>query len=45
MAKVAHVTSKARNRNHIPLIGQLRTLDKKPLLKLFDPEAFDLIRL
>jgi hypothetical protein len=45
MAKVAHVTSKARNRNHIPLIGQLRSLDKKPLLKLLDPEALDLIRL
>ena len=45
MAKVAHVRSKARNRNHIPLIGQLRSLDKKPLVKLLDPEALDLIRL
>ena len=37
MAKVAHVMSKTRNRNHIPLIGQLRTLDKKLPLKLSVP--------
>jgi hypothetical protein len=37
MAKVAHAMSKTRNRNHIPLIGQLRTLDKKLPLKLSVP--------
>jgi hypothetical protein len=45
MAKLAHAISKARSRSHIALIGQLRTLDKKPLLKLLVPEALDLIRL
>jgi hypothetical protein len=34
MARVAHVMSKTRNRSHIPLISQLKSLDKKPPLKL-----------
>jgi ribosomal protein L28 len=34
MAKVAHAMSKTRNRNHIPLISQLRTLNRKRPLKL-----------
>ena len=41
MAKVAHVMSKTRNRSHIPLIGQLRILDKAPPLKLLDPVELD----
>jgi hypothetical protein len=34
MARVAHVMSKTRNRSHIPLISQLKSLNKKPPLKL-----------
>src|SRR5262249_17140875 len=41
MAKLAHAMSKSRNRSHIPLIGQLRTLDRKLPLKLsVPPPAF-----
>jgi hypothetical protein len=40
MANVAHAISKTRNRSHIPLIGQLRTLDRKLPLKLrVSPES------
>jgi hypothetical protein len=37
MAKVAHAISKTRNRNHTPLISQLRTLDRKRPLTLSVP--------
>jgi hypothetical protein len=37
MANVAHAMSRARNRNHIPLIGQLRALDSNQPLKLRGP--------
>src|SRR4029077_2366109 len=37
MAKVAHAMSKIRNRNHAPLMSQLRTLDRKRPLKLSVP--------
>src|SRR5262249_22998930 len=39
MARVAQVMSKTRNRSHSPLIGQLRTLDKKPLKVSVPPRA------
>jgi hypothetical protein len=37
MAKLAHAMSTSRNRSHIPLIGQLRTWDRKLPLKLSVP--------
>jgi hypothetical protein len=37
MANVAHAMSKNRNRNHVPLISQLRTLDRNPPLKFKVP--------
>jgi hypothetical protein len=37
MAKAAHVMSRPWNRSHIPLIDQLRILDRKLPLKLSVP--------
>src|SRR5690348_6648437 len=42
MARVAHATSRTRNRCHIPLTNQSRTLDKKPPLKFRFPECIEL---